>query len=68
MFARRGTLKYRTLLTLLCSMAIQDVQVLIAQARLEAGDPQFKVRFHALYKLSVTQPLTGLFSSLCLYW
>jgi hypothetical protein len=29
-------------------MAIQDVQVLIAQARLEAGDPQFKVRFHAL--------------------
>lgn len=34
----------RTLLTIFCRMPIQEVQVLIAQARLEADDPQFKVR------------------------
>ena len=49
-------------------MSIQDVQVLIAQARLEADDPAFKVRGLVPAAGKEAEFIEGLFPPLCLHW
>jgi hypothetical protein len=56
------------MLTSFHRMAIQDVHLLIAQARLEADNPTFKVYPRPPYNLKLLSPYAGLFPPICLHW
>lgn len=56
------------MLTGLHRMSIQDVHILIAQARLEADNPALKVRGLVPVAGNGAKVIKGLLPPLCLHW